>query len=132
MKISVNQLQLFGIIGDTYLYVENSITTLKDYIYELLTSAETKEQIALAVDRARDISGFIKNRYYRPLTESISNITRSKIRKRFTMRFLTWIRDFTIDTLYYSKDKNINRYEFNQFKLDKASGKLPFNLKYIV
>ena len=126
-KANPNQLQLFGIIEDSYLFVEYIIFDFKDYIYGLLISALTKKEIAFAIDRARDFSGYVKRKYYTPVLDAVVNPQK---RRRFTMNFLLWLQEFTRKNFYSSQYKNIRKAEFEQFKMDKKNGKLPFNLKY--
>jgi len=133
MKINKQQLQLFGILANGYILTEFAVFNMKEFIYKQLLLASNKEEIALAIDKARDISGFIKTRFYRPLADSIKG-RRSRV---FTISFFKWLQRITLKVLRGLKpadnvdNLNINSLERKWFYEARKNKELPFNLKYV-
>jgi len=133
MRVKKIQLQLFGILENGYILANFTISTIKDFIYKLLLNSSTKEEIAHAIDKARDISGFIKTKFYRPLADSI----KGRLKRNFTMTFLKWLRRVTLKVLNGLRpadnvdNLNINVLEKKWFYDSRSRGELPFNLKYV-
>jgi len=133
MRTKKNQLQLFGILANGYLLAEFAVFNLKEFIYNQLFIASNKEEIARAIDRARDISGFIKTRFYRPLAKSIYG----RNSRMYRIRFFKWLQTITLKVLRGLKPSenvdnlNINVLERKWFYESRSRGELPFNLRYV-
>jgi len=133
MKTKKNQLQLFGILKNgCYILAEFVVSNLRDLLYRQLFLATTKEELAIAIDKARDVTGFIKTRAYQPLQNAIYG----RRRRTFKITYLKWLQRVTLKMLRGLKKSenvdnlNMNTLEKKWFYESRALGQLPFNLRY--